>query len=289
MEGTNSKRTSVKDGSVRNIRALLFSYVFSDAEALVDLYQCLGGNISAGDIEHLSLDDFLQRTGRYNDTAFKTKDNRLIVFVEHQSTKNKNMPFRFLEYAVDAIRILKTFDNQNKFGEKLMNFPRIEFYVAYNGAKELDESDKNLVIDFGAIQVSAQVVDIRFDSLSKEKATDTNNALAGYSYFAKVFTEMKQQGNSPYQAYDIAVEKSKKNGYLADIWSREECVNMFRETYTYDDQLREEGMEEGMEKGVELTLRVLNELRNNTPVQTIVEKYGVSIQQIEKMREAVLV
>jgi len=180
MEEQNDNRPSIKDSSVRNSRANLFAYVFSNEAALVDLYQGLGKEISVEDIEYLSLKDMLQRTGRYNDTAFRTKDNRIIVFVEHQSTQNKNMPFRFLEYAVDAIRVLKVLADQNRFGEKLMAFPKIEFYVAYNGKKAIKEADKTLVVDLGDIRVTAQVVDIRFDNLPKEKAEDSQDALAGY-------------------------------------------------------------------------------------------------------------
>ena len=184
----------------------------SDDKKILDSF--LGKEISEEDIEYLSLDELLQRLGRYNDTAFRTKDNRLIVFVEHQSTANNNMPFRFLEYAVDAIRVLKVLAKQNRFGEKLMDFPKIEFYVAYNGKKALEEADKTLVVDLGDIRVSSQVVDIRFDSLPKEKAEDTKDALAGYAYFAKIFEEMKSQGKTPYQAFTIAVGKSMEEGYL---------------------------------------------------------------------------
>ena len=284
--GKSSKQTSVKDSSVRNSRANLFAYVFSDEKALVDLYQGLGKEILVEDIQYLSLKDMLQRVERYNDTAFRTKDNRIIVFVEHQSTRNKNMPFRFLEYAVDAIRVLKVLADQNRFGEKLIEFPKVEFYVAYNGKKALEEDDKTLVVDLGDIRVTAQVVDIRFDSLPKEKAKDTQDALAGYAYFAKVFEEEKNQGKTPHQAFTIAVEKSMEEGYLADIWSRKECVDMFAETYSYDNQLRYEGREEGKEEGLEISIQIVNELRENIPLLKIMEKYDVTVQQIEKLKEA---
>ena len=282
MDEKNEKRTSIKDSSVRNSRANLFAYVFSEEKALVDLYQGLGKDISVEDIEYLSLNELLQRVERYNDTAFRTKDNRLIVFVEHQSTQNKNMPFRFLEYAVYAIGALKALADQNRFGGHLMDFPRVEFYVAYNGKKALEEADKTLVVDLGDIWVTAQVVDIRFDSLPKEKAKDTQDALAGYAYFAKVFEEMKTQGKSPYDAFVIAVEKSVEEGYLADIWSRKECVDVFKETYRYDDQLRDEGREEGLD----LSTQIFNELRKNVPLTTIAEKYGITVQRVEKLQEA---
>jgi len=126
------------------------------------------------------------------------------------------------------------------------------------------------------VKATAQVLDISFDNLPKERAEDTQNALSGYAYFAKVFEESKKQGKTRYEAYNIAVEKSLEKGYLADIWSREECVDMFVETYTYEDQLREdsweEGREEGLEKGVEKGKIELYFTELNLSVKQIAEK-----------------
>jgi len=284
MEEKNEKRTSIKDNSVRNVVADLFAYVFSTETALVNLYRGLGKEIAVEDIEYISLNDELGRNNRYNDTAFRTKDNRIIVFVEHQSTQNKNMPFRFLEYAVDVMRILKVLSDQNRFGEKLMTFPKLEFYVAYNGEKPLKEENKNLVVDLGDVRVSAQVVDICFDELPKQMAENPNDELAGYSYFVKMFREMKSQGKTPHDAYHDAVGKSKEMGYLAHIWSRKELVDMFLETYCHDEILREEGMEKGLEKGLEISALIFNALKENLPIQAIAEKYGVKSHQVEKMK-----
>jgi len=194
------------------------------------------------------------------------------------------MPFRFLEYAVYALRVLKILAEQNRFGDKLMDFPKLEFYVAYNGKKDIKESDKNLAVDLGDIKVTAQVVDIRFDYLPRETAEDSQDALAGYSYFAKVFGEMKAQGNSPYDAYHNAVNKSKEKGYLAHIWSRKEFVDMFQETYCYDSMLREEGREEGLEEGLGLGVLIFNALKENLSIHVIAEKYGVTVRQVEKVK-----
>jgi hypothetical protein len=282
--------TTLKNTSVRNTKSNLFAYTFSDEKALTDLYRGMGKEIAIEDIEYLDLEKLLQRTGRYNDTAFRTKDNRIIVFVEHQFTWNKNMPYRFLEYAVDVIRILKVLGNQNRFGEKLMTYPMIEFYIAYNGKKILTEEEKLMNIDLGDIKVTAHVVDIRFDALPKETATNANDALAGYAFFAKTFEDAKKQGLSPYEAYKHAVNESIENGYLADIWSRKECVDMFIETYDYDEILkegaREEGREEGLENGLDLSTLIFGELKKNAPLSAIAEKFGITVARVEKMKTA---
>ena len=103
---------------------------------------------------------------------------------------------------------------------------------------------------------------------------------------------MKAQGNAPYDAYNIAVEKSMEKGYLADIWSRKELVDMFAETYRYDEMLKEEGREEGreeglikgLEKGLGLSAQIFHALKENTTVSAIAEKLGVTVSQVEKVK-----
>ena len=57
---------------------------------------------------------------------------------------------------------------------------------------------------------------------------------------------------------------------------------MFAETYCYDDQLKYEGREEGLE----LSAQIYIALKENTPIPTIAERFGVTISQIEKLKEA---
>ena len=305
MDTETNKLTSRRDASVRNSKSGLFSFVFSQAEALVDLHRVVrGGEISASDIEHIDLDELLQRTHRYNDTAFRTKDNRLLVFFEHQSTLNENMPFRFLEYAVDTIRVMKVLAEDDRFKEKLTQFPRVEFYVAYNGKKKLssDEREAKVIsVDLGDIFVKATVKTIHFESLPEPIAKNHCDKVAGYAFFTMMFEKGKKEGLTPYKAFVAAVEESLRIGYLVDVWSRKECVDMFAEIYTYDDQLREEGREEGRaegreegrekgrEEGLNVSARIIQDLKKGMPLQSVCEKYNVSLKLVEELHDAMLV
>ena len=66
----------------------------------------------------------------YNDIAMLI-DGKIVILIEHQSTINKNMPFRFLEYIARIYEKITTKDE--KFGRKLVKLPIPEFYVFYNG------------------------------------------------------------------------------------------------------------------------------------------------------------
>ena len=260
-----SKKASIKDGAVRTIKADLFAYVFSDEEALAELYQLTGNKITAEEIEYIDLDELLQRTGRYRDASFRTRDWRLIVFNEQQSTPNPNMPYRTLEYAVDTIRSLRVLDNmieaesgQNPYGTKLMDYPHVKFYVAYNGKKKLSEDEQNIIVEMGDITVRTTVVDISFDNLAEGYKTPQSK-LGGYAFFVKQFERHKSDGKTPYNAYDLAIQESLANGYLSDIWNKRECVDVFRNTYSVDDEIRQEGREEGIEIGeVNLATKLLD-------------------------------
>ena len=65
-----------------------------------------------------------------NDVSFIV-DNRLLVLLEHQSTVNENMPFRFLEYVLALYKMFV--EEKDKFLQSPLTLFAPEFYVIYNG------------------------------------------------------------------------------------------------------------------------------------------------------------
>jgi hypothetical protein len=71
----------------------------------------------------------------------------LLVIIEHQSTLNENMPLRCLEYAARLLMDDRILDKSMIYRQKLIELPRPEFIVLYNGVdacparKELRLSD----------------------------------------------------------------------------------------------------------------------------------------------------
>ena len=95
------------------------------------------------DIRFVRLENVLFRKVR-NDVSF-IANNRLFILIEHQSTINPNMPFRFLEY-INALYQMET-EKRDKFSQRPIKLFAPEFYVIYNGRapypaiKELRLSD----------------------------------------------------------------------------------------------------------------------------------------------------
>ena len=65
-------------------------------------------------------------TDKENDVSFVLED-KLVIFIEHQSTINNNMPLRFIEYLSANYRFIKS---KRKYSGTLMNLPRTEAHTA---------------------------------------------------------------------------------------------------------------------------------------------------------------
>jgi hypothetical protein len=109
----------------------VFTLLFSNPDILRELFSAIK-NITLPPDVHIdinTLSDVLFRTQR-NDLSFLVGD-RLIVLIEHQSTINNNIPFRFLLYIARLYE--KITDPKKRFLRKLIELPDPEFIVLYNG------------------------------------------------------------------------------------------------------------------------------------------------------------
>lgn len=113
----------------------LFAKCPESKENFLSLYNALHGtslNLSETKIEPLILEQIVY-VGRYNDVSMLV-NNRIIVLVEQQSTKNENMPFRFLEYVLRVYE--KLIPLEKRYKHHLIKLPKPEFYVFYNGEED---------------------------------------------------------------------------------------------------------------------------------------------------------
>jgi hypothetical protein len=165
-----------------------------------------------------------------NDVAFKTKDNRLIIMVEHQSTLNENMPLRFLLYYVELIKLYISQNDLNIFSRRAIAIPLPEFFVVYNGTEELRESELYLKANLGGaeeyISVRVNAVNINYDRLPGE-VLEREDALGGYSYLMnRIRYYMKQKKMLLEEAIDKAVADTLGKGYLKEYLERKEFISL---------------------------------------------------------------
>ena len=168
----------------------------------------------------------------YNDISMLV-DGKIIVLIEHQSTVNQNMPFRFLEYISRIYE--KITSEEDRFGKKLIKLPIPEFYVFYNGVEnypsesELKLSDAFIlpdkihnVNDNFTLEIKVKIINI-----NKEKDNPILHQcepLKQYSDFIKeVRNCMKENIENP---FTTAINRSIKNGVLSEYLKRKKEDNL---------------------------------------------------------------
>jgi predicted transposase/invertase (TIGR01784 family) len=250
----------------------MFRGLFKTAENFLHLLErCRNRklDLNAEDLVLFDLNTEYTSRKRRNDVSFITRDNRLIILVEHQSTISANIAFKLLLYYFELIQL---WVKQNKIDiharVAIPTLPMPEFYVVYNGKEKLKDNFSSFELKHSNINISVQVaiIDISFDSL---KETEASNALAGYSYFYKKFEEYTLQGINRDNAFMKSREDCIKAGYLKGFIEKEDLIVMYSDILDYDAQLRSEGREEGREA-----------LRGETAIEML--KEGFDTEKIAK-------
>ena len=252
-----------------------FTYMFGMEEHLVDLYDVVSGiRFKPSEIKTVKLEDKLGKARLYNDVAFLTPDNRLLILIEHQSTLNPNMIFRLLEYYIALVSAYIRKTNQNRYGTKLLEFPKAELYVVYNGKGKMMELP---VLDLGYVKAKANVVNIHLESLPNRE--DKSSAVVAYS----LYVDLVKSGLSPEEA---AVELAEE-GYLPEFFGRKEHRDMFAELFSYDNELRAEGEAQGIEKGIKQgeraeKFKIASDMKKDgMPLNVIIKYTELSEEEIQ--------
>ena len=200
-----------------------------------------------------------------NDISYGAGD-KVLVFGEHQSTINRNMPLRSLMYIGRVYeRIVPVRDRYKK---KMVKLPKPEFYTFYNG-KEKWEKEKVLKLsdaymeEDGAPMLDLEVKVININPDEKHEILEKCQVLKEYGQFMDVINEYQEMGVE--DVYKRAVEYCIEHGILSDYLSRKgsEVVNMLIAEYDYDMDIevqREEAYEDGVAAGKELGMATGKEI-----------------------------
>lgn len=204
-----------------------------------------------------------------NDISFGVK-GKVLVFGEHQSTINKNMPLRSLMYVGRAYEQIVPV--RSRYRKSMVKLPRPEFYTFYNGKEKWEKekvlklSDAYLVQD-GEPMLDLSVKVININPGEKHEVLEKCQILKEYGQF--IDTINKYQAKEDPDAYKHAIEECIENNVLSDYLKRKgsEVLNMLIAEYDYDmdievqrEEAYEEGKEAGMEAGKESATKDVNEL-----------------------------
>ena len=233
-----------------------------------------------------------------NDISFGIED-KVMVFGEHQSTINENMPLRDLLYIGRALEQIVPV--RDRYRKRAVRLPTPEFYTFYNG-KEPWSREKTLYLsDTYARKEEAPMLElcVKVININPEEGheiLDRCGILREYSEFVEILRKHQQTDSS--DAYKNAIEECMKAGILADYLKKKgsEVVNMLIAEYDYDLDVevqreeayaagKEEGRQEGREEGQKEKLQeqVKRKLEKGKSVDTIAEELEESREEISRI------
>ena len=197
-----------------------------------------------------------------NDISFGIED-KVMVFGEHQSTINENMPLRELLYIGRALEQIVPV--RDRYRKRAVRIPNPEFYTFYNGKEPWAKERTLRLSDAYAKKDVSPMLDlcVKVININPEEGheiLDRCGILREYSEFVEILRKHQRTG-SP-DAYKNAIEECMKTGILADYLKKKgsEVVNMLIAEYDYDLDVevqreeayaagRQEGIQEGIQEG----------------------------------------
>ena len=236
-------------------------------------------------IRKVKIDDVLYKNFK-NDISCEV-NGLVLVFGEHQSTINRNMPLRCLMYVGRAYEQLV--DSKARYRTTLVKIPTPEFYVFYNGEKEqpleqvltLSDAFMNPVGE-NSVELKVKVININSDKA--HGILDKCGILKEYSQFISTVRKYSEEEGAIKKAIKECIEK----GILADYLKRKgsEVENMLIAEYSYEEDMQVK-LQEGIWQGITLSADIFQMVKKNPDLANvqIAENLGCSVEEVESTRK----
>lgn len=309
---------------VENAHDKLFKSLLDDKEELKTfITKFVRINILNEEIEKCNHNYITNKYKLYEaDMIYKIKEKPIYFLIEHQSTVDKNMPYRIFNYYIQEVNEVKDRENEGN--------PLIIPIVLYTGeekwkAKRLysETIEKQYGILKKYAEMEYELVDI--NSYTEEELLQTNTLLTyamlieknrGRDSLVTVLEKIsrvcgtnknrkKMQGIINYILYPILQEDTEKmlkkfkmkeelNMKTAQDYIREEIRELKRKAIEEGlaegrKKGREEGREEGRVEGIEKEQKciIINMLKNKLKIEEIKKYTGVDEEKIEKIAASI--
>ena len=236
-------------------------------------------------IRKVKIDDVLYKNFK-NDISCEV-NGLVLVFGEHQSTINRNMPLRCLMYVGRAYEQLV--DSKARYRTTLVKIPTPEFYVFYNGEKEQPLEQVLTLSDAfmnpaGENSVELKVKVININSDKAHEVLDKCGILKEYSQFISTVRKYSDEEGAIKKAIKECIEK----GILADYLKRKgsEVENMLIAEYSYEEDMQVK-LQEGIWQGITLSADIFQMVKKNPDLANvqIAENLGCSVEDVESTRK----
>ena len=302
-----------KDNVTSKFKDNVFCMLYRDKRNLLELYNAL--NNSA----YTNVDD-LQVTTLNGGSYMKYKNDASFLLCmslymfEQQSSKNPNMPLRFLHYVSDVFREL--FSNSMLHRRSMIKIPVPHFVTFYNGLEKWVEDEDEIRLsdmyeiptDNPELELKVRVININEDVHILNKC----KTLRDYMTFVnKVRFKMGVQGDDVRIAVTEAMDECIDEDILVDFFEkhREEVVEV--SIYDYDEEevrrvlaeeyaqeyaqkvakeVSEKAFAEGEQSGRQLNLinQVIKKVKKSKTLETIASELEEEEADIKPIYEAVV-
>ena len=302
-----------KDNVTSKFKDNVFCMLYRDKRNLLELYNAL--NNSA----YTNVDD-LQVTTLNGGSYMKYKNDASFLLCmslymfEQQSSKNPNMPLRFLHYVSDVFREL--FSNSMLHRRSMIKIPVPHFVTFYNGLEKWIEDEDEIRLshmyeiptDNPELELKVRVININKDVHILNKC----KTLRDYMTFVnKVRFKMGVEGDNVRIAVTEAMNECIDEDILVDFFEqhREEVVEV--SIYDYDEEevrrvlaeeyaqeyaqkvakeVSEKAFAEGEQSGRQLNLinQVIKKVKKSKTLETIASELEEEEADIKPIYEAVV-
>ena len=193
--------------------------------------------------------------------------NTFLLILEHQTTDNRNMPFRLLCYAVELYQRFIADMHINIYNPHLISLPPPVFVVFHDNRSNSPEHTRLHLSDaFGGdgrfLELTVDVYNIFGDA--NQNLKNKCDYLRQYSLFSTKHRTLRESGVDGNTAVSETLTYCRKNNIMVDYINEHES-EVFRMLYNewdadaerigYMDAGREEGRAEGRDEGILTTLR----------------------------------
>ena len=268
----------------RGFKNSVFIDMFAQDEYRLELFHTLHPEmteITAQDIRTVTLKQVITNH-QYNDLAFIVQD-KLMVFVEAQSSWSINILIRVLLYLADTIQEYLHEENKDIHDEKQLELPKPEFYIIYTGDRKVPDRI-SLRKDF------YRNADIPIDLEATVFTAETDDIIGEYIIFCRVLDDQIKKLGRTKEAAMEAIQICQDRGVLVKYLKEREkevvdiMIMLFDQEYAveqYGKQQKAEGRAEGKAEG---GMDMLAELVRDKliSIKEAAKRAGMSVAEFSK-------
>lgn len=237
MQDVGKKPKSTEDDIVKyTIKDSVFTDLFQIKKYLIQLYKTFHPEdiaVTEDELTDITIRNVLT-DNLYNDLGFLVGE-RLMIFVEAQSTWTVNIIIRVLLYLAQTYHDYFERTNQNLYKAKRVKMPKPELYVVYTGRRGKKPDHISLAKEF--FDGADIAIDVRVKVIYE---SDTDDIINQYIVFSKVYDEQRKLHSRTKTAITETIRICKDRNILREyLESREkEVVSIMMSLYDEEEVMR---------------------------------------------------